>query len=783
MFNLSALPDTLAPYFTDGIKIILRIFLAVTVIIFLIYAILAVTHPYPLDYGEAPLIDQAMRLAAGQNIYRPDIDSPPYTITNYPPLYVLSLVPFLNISESPFQVGRVVSVVATLASALFLSLTIYTFSKDRLAAFTTGIFFLGIPYIVYWSGLARIDSLALAFATAALYVLARWPRTRGGLVGGGLLLVAAVYTRQSYALAAPLGGFVWLWTQERRKALELTAVVGGVGLLLFLVLNTITRGGFFLHIVTANVNEFGMERLWDKLTNLWETAPTILVLGGVFLFTAWRRVQGWPLLGAFLVGALLSALTIGKIGSNVNYFLELSAALSLVAGACLVWSKQHPWRYTAVTLLVVLQLGILLEGTMGRVDWYLIPHRGDFNTLQMLDQAVKDLDGIVLADEYMGMLTMQNRPLYIQPFEVTQLANAGLWDQTPLLEDIAEQQFDGILIHHFDSFPVHKERWTPEMLAAIEKYYQPTKTLAGTVVFLPQGDTEISRVPPPTHKTSFSPSQMILGPLHPISDMSNYGQPHIAVNPTNPDHLAAIVTSVSKFNCELPDCIITLSMYTSMDSGKTWSEDSPFTRGQQVVYNGLVAFGPDGTLYALGIRDGIIVLNESSSEADYEMTLENYEEVTKAQVAAKPWLRIDPRSGQLFLTLDAQGGDLLYVTPSLLRSDVKGRPWSPTTRIDQRVSIADFSNGRTTWPDDIQVLFGEGTNVSLVWTWDPEPWSWPRTVWMANSTDGGESFGEPAPILETWGPINTTSSNGQFAIVYRTGTEETQQLAVAATSD
>jgi len=81
------------------------------------------------------------------------------------------------------------------------------------------------------------------------------------------------------------------------------------------------------------------------------------------------------------------------------------------------------------------------------------------------------------------------------------------------------------------------------------------------------------------------------------------------------------------------------------------------------------------------------------------------------------------------------------------------------------------------------VLFGEGNNVSLVWVWDSVPWTWPRTVWMANSSDGGVTFGEPSPILETWGSINTTSAHGNFAIAYRVGDENNQQLAVATTSD
>jgi hypothetical protein len=46
-----------------------------------------VNFRYPIDYGEGPLLDQVSRLAAFQNLYQTDITIPPYTITNYPPVY------------------------------------------------------------------------------------------------------------------------------------------------------------------------------------------------------------------------------------------------------------------------------------------------------------------------------------------------------------------------------------------------------------------------------------------------------------------------------------------------------------------------------------------------------------------------------------------------------------------------------------------------------------------------------------------------------------------------
>ena len=478
------------PLLEDGAKIMLLMFLSLAVVIFLAHALMAVCHRYPLDYGEAPLVDQAMRLAAGRNIYRPDISSPPYTISNYPPLYILSMAPYVGLFGPSFLMGRVISTLCGLASAAFLALIIYADTEDRLAAVVTAALFLAFPYVVGWSPLARVDMLALAFSTAGLYVVARWPTTRRGLVVSALLLVAAIYTRQSYALAAPLAAFVWLWTQDRRQALRLAALVGGTGLGLFLILNVLTRGGFYFNVVTANVNEFDIERLERHWRNLRKAIPILLIFGGAFLFLAPRRLRSWPLLVPYLVGATLSALTIGKIGSNVNYLLELCAALSLVAGAWVAWSRQCHWLRAVLLILLALQVGQLMQATLkGPVEglkWQLKPA----GALKDLERFVATADGPVLADEFAGILTLQNRPLYIQPFEVTQLANAGLWDQTALLTGIHNREFPLILIHHFMNWPVYKERWTPEMLSAIIENYAPTRFLAETVVFQPRDIAE-----------------------------------------------------------------------------------------------------------------------------------------------------------------------------------------------------------------------------------------------------------------------------------------------------
>ena len=491
--------------------IILLMALSVAGAIFLLYTSLAIFHPYPLDYGEAPLVDQAARLAAGENIYRADLSSPPYTISNYPPLYVLILTPFVKLFGPTFLAGRAISTLSALASATFLSLIIYSQTKHRLAAATTGLFLLANPYVTHWSSLLRIDLLALAFSTAALYVLTKKPASRRRVIAGAILLVAAVFTRQSYALAAPLAAFVSLWFQPslqgshdapnwrwrrllsldaapgRRKALGLAAMVGGLVLLLFFILNTITHGGFYFNIVTANVNEFDMEQLEWHLSQLRDKAPIILAISGVFLLLAHRKLRFWPLVASYLFGATLAGLTIGKIGSNVNYFLEFSAALSLVAGAAIAWTGEHRWLRAILLILLSLQVGLLVQTTSDDYIDQLLERRGFSHEIRELEGLVAGTEGDVLADEYMGLITLQGRRLYIQPFEVTQLANAGLWDQSDFIENINNKEFPLVLIHHFPGFAVYEQRWTQEMLSAIEKNYTLSHTLADTFVYRPRG--------------------------------------------------------------------------------------------------------------------------------------------------------------------------------------------------------------------------------------------------------------------------------------------------------
>ena len=89
----------------------------------------ALAFPYPLNYGEGPLLDQAVRLAGFENIYRTNLSGPPYVVANYPPLFMLAQVPFVWLFGPALWYGRLISLESVAAVALFVGLTLQALTK------------------------------------------------------------------------------------------------------------------------------------------------------------------------------------------------------------------------------------------------------------------------------------------------------------------------------------------------------------------------------------------------------------------------------------------------------------------------------------------------------------------------------------------------------------------------------------------------------------------------------------------------------------------------------
>ena len=452
------------------------------------FGVRAVAFPYSLDYGEGPLLDQAVRLAHGFGIYRVPAGAAPWTVSNYPPLYP-GVEAALSVVFGPgYWYGRLASLASVVAAAYFAGSIVRMIIEDRIAGLVTALFVLAVPFTGYWAALARIDSLALALSLGGLWCVVRWPTRRLGLVLAVIAFTAAVFTRQTAALAAPLAAFVWLLRIRIGRAFLLAAGVGAAVVALGAGLNLWTRGAFWFDVVTANVNAYDWGTVASYGGYLVTHLPVLLAaaLAAIVVSLA-LRVRGTRLLVAYLLGSFAVGLTSGKVGSNVNYLMEFGVALSIAAGMLLGCVRPWPrWRLVTVVLLTV-QAAILLVPSQWHQMAELRMSTSTANA-ELLD-IVKAADGPVLADEDMGLLPLAGRPIEFQPFELTQLAAAGSWDQQPVVDAIYAQRYAVILVFSFPDFAVEQERWTPEMLGAIAAAYEPATEVdtayGKTVVYRP----------------------------------------------------------------------------------------------------------------------------------------------------------------------------------------------------------------------------------------------------------------------------------------------------------
>src|SRR6185369_8101146 len=121
------------------------------------YGLAVIFYPYQVDYMEGPILDQVVRRSRCENIFTIPTATGPFTVGNYPPVFQLGQVPFAWAAGPALWYGRAVSWAAAAATAFLLAATIYSLTRDSMAAAVSGLVFVSVPYVAMWAPLDRID--------------------------------------------------------------------------------------------------------------------------------------------------------------------------------------------------------------------------------------------------------------------------------------------------------------------------------------------------------------------------------------------------------------------------------------------------------------------------------------------------------------------------------------------------------------------------------------------------------------------------------------------------
>ena len=332
------------------------------------YAFALFRFPFDYDQGEGYELVDTLLFSQGEWPYR-DIDHYPFYSSNYPPVYHLVIVPLVWLFGPQYWTGRLVSYLGTLITAGLIAYAVQRAGKRRWLSILSGLAFLASNYIYQVGPLFRQHLFMVMFETAAIVTLAvviereegDGTRHNRGLLLVMILLLLAGYTKQ-LAYVTVAAAFIFLFLRQPRRAIVWAVPFGLVTGLIFLGINAATDGNWLLNTITANINPFvpgqaqGLYRQWFSLHPIITVAAALLAMYQLYF----ARLSVFSI---WFVLAVANSVTAGKWGAGPSYFATAIAASCICAGIffshILDWSQRRPgwaWQTAALTLVPLLFL-------------------------------------------------------------------------------------------------------------------------------------------------------------------------------------------------------------------------------------------------------------------------------------------------------------------------------------------------------------------------------------------------------------------------------------------
>ncbi|GAB4424845.1 MAG: hypothetical protein OHK0015_04160 [Chloroflexi bacterium OHK40] len=526
------MPQTAARLATRAAQLALAALATLYLVAFVDHAVQLLGHPFPLDYGEGPLLAQVQRLAEGTPIWRlyANPQAAPFLIVNYPPLYLLAAAAMAPLAGSALLAGRVLSLLASLAcvaAIAFLARPQHVHEtpdgRRRIGSWLLAALLLTVPIVREWSALMRVDLLGVGLGLWGLLLLTRMPApSPGRALWAGLLLLACLYTKPSL-IAAPAAAACWLGWQvwrapegSRRGALAVATACGATlaigGLLLFGALQWASEGWFALHVVAANANRWEPELargFWAQQLAL----RGLLALGAtlaVALAIAQRQAAALLLPGLYTLFGAITAAGVGKVGAYSNYFIELYAGLVWLVAAALS-GPGRPARPSALHDSAISLLYALLAASL----WYYPPlwdatrlrpagliepspprlafgryglwadaarERAVLAALARVGEALNAevrAAGPLLFTDLPGVAAAAGVDSRLQAFEARQLLDQGLADEDELLRELANGELPLAVIDYLGNW------LTPAVIEIIQRRYAHDGALGTNDLYRP----------------------------------------------------------------------------------------------------------------------------------------------------------------------------------------------------------------------------------------------------------------------------------------------------------
>lgn len=388
--------------------------------------------------------------AQGEGLYY-DLNRYPFTATVYGPIYY-SLCAVLDHLGLPFYAAaRAISLSAVLGTLWFGWKILGRLTTNPVARTTGVLLAASTANFLYWGTVGQVDPLAIFFSITAFSYFLEWhdSRVSASFWLSGLFVVLAAFTKQT-AIAAGIAIAVTLLWEDRKAAIRWIAAVALAGCTIVAALNFATHGNYLENAVFANLNPFRLDKLVQQAQYFSLTAGGLFLIVACGLRTVTR--QTCPLFLYTGLALVVWLLTAAKVGSDLNYQVEMTLLLSLSAAVAL----DQCGFFTALTAnrktwLTLLQIPLLLHVVLNlTLTFRNVGERALFESVKAREIAdLRPYMGAerkhVLGGGYDALMQLRGR-IEVETIIYTLLVEAGRVDGSPLLRDLDAGLFDTVVL-------------------------------------------------------------------------------------------------------------------------------------------------------------------------------------------------------------------------------------------------------------------------------------------------------------------------------------------------
>lgn len=470
-------------------KILFLLGLIVYFIFFVYNAYASMMYPYHITYADGIGLDRIQKLSQGINVYH-ELSAYPYVPCQYPLVAWLLLTGLAKVFGTSLAIGRVYSFITSILVGVLIYKIVKTQTKDKYISIVSSLIFFASPFTYLQASVfGDIMATGIIFSLIGVCLVLKYQNSKMIFFCIPFFLLAG-YTKQVF-IAAPIASVIYLLFKNKRLSLQIGSLYVIFGTSIFLLINYLTNGQFYFHVVSSNqAYPFSLFTLIYHLVLTIQTHLVLFALATAFaMYLIYKRENN--IFVIYLIILIPMMITLGKAGSSpISYMLETIAISCILFGSFfsrVIQCKKDKILPVLVGLLLILQLVTFVHAPHVIDNMYMrstTPTENNKNVTQEVSLYINNASGKMLSED-MGILVINNKELLVDIAAITHLHREGISMQGEIVSDINNRNFSLILLRFDVNTTNHYHSVTDEMLVGVRNNYHLEKCIGLNYIYLP----------------------------------------------------------------------------------------------------------------------------------------------------------------------------------------------------------------------------------------------------------------------------------------------------------